>query len=299
MKILVTGGHGFIGGHVVAALTKAGHTPLVLGRRDVGPLRPAGGFVLADIRDYESVAESISKIDRVIHLAALVGTERSIRMPEAFIETNVLGSINVFDACRFFGKPCVYASVGNSDDPNLYAISKSAAARLALMYNKEHGTRIIVTRIFNAYGAGQFVGVNGRLVPSVLSAALRDRPIHVFGSGQKFDDFVDVRDVAQLLVTAVESDDIDPLKSWDIGTGIRSSVAEVVETIRRLTGSSSEVVYVGHDRPGEGERRAAADPKSFVVPDYAFTPLEDGIRALIPTEGGVRRAPIVATEVQA
>jgi len=232
----------------------------------------------------------------VIHLAALVGTERSIRMPEAFIETNVLGSINVFDACRFFAKPCVYASVGNSDDPNLYAISKAAAARLALMYNKEHGTRIIVTRLFNTYGEGQCIDVNARLIPSALAAALRDRPIHVFGSGHKIDDFVYVRDVARLLVNAVESDTIDPLKSWDIGTGVRSSVGEVIETICRLTGSRSEIVYVGHDRPGEGARRAAADPDCFIAPDYAFTPLEDGIRALIPAGERARRIPVAATE---
>jgi UDP-glucose 4-epimerase len=281
MKVLVTGGQGFIGGHVVSALAKAGHTPLVLGRRDFGPLGPSGGFVLADIRDYESVSEAISKVDRVIHLAALVGTERSIRMPEAFIETNVLGAINVFDACRFFGKPCVYASVGNGDDPNLYAISKSTAARLAQMYNKEHGTRIIVARVFNAYGEGQRLGAEGRLIPTALDAALRNRPINVFGTGQKSDDFVYVGDVARLLVKAIENDALDPLKAWDIGTGVRSSVAEVVDMIRSLTGSSSEIAYVGHDRAGEGKRQAAADPACFIDPDYAFTPLEDGIRAVI------------------
>lgn len=298
MKILVTGGQGFIGGHVVTALAQAGHTPLILGRRDAGQLRPAGDFVLADIRDYEAVAEAISKVDRVIHLAALVGTERSIRMPEAFVETNVLGSINVFDACRFFGKPCVYASVGNSDDPNLYAISKSAAARLALMYNKEHGTRIIVTHIFNAYGEGQGVGAAGRLIPNAISAALRDRPITVYGSSPRFDDFIYIRDVAQLLLKAVESDDIDPLRSWDIGTGIRSSVTEVVETILRCTGSCSEIVHAGYDRAGDGERRAAADPACLVVPGYAFTPLEDGIRASIAA-GARRRVPAAAAAVAA
>jgi UDP-glucose 4-epimerase len=281
LKILVTGGNGFIGTHVVAALAQAGHTPFVLGRRDVGPLRPGAGFVLADIRDYESVAESISKVDRVIHLAALVGTERSIRMPEAFVETNVLGSINVFDACRFFAKPCVYASVGNSDDPNLYAISKSAAERLALMYNKEHGTRIVVARIFNAYGEGQRVGINDRLVPSALSAARQGRPIRIFGNGQQVDDFIYVRDVARIIAATVEGDDVDPLKTWHVGTGTCSPVIDVVQTILKLTGSRSEIVFVGQDRAGEGERGVGADPERFVVRDYAFTPLEDGIRSLI------------------
>jgi len=295
MKILITGGDGFIGRHVTAALEQAGHTALVLGRRDSGPLRPAGGFVLADIRDYESVAEAISKVDRVIHLAALVGTERSIRMPEAFVETNVQGSINVFDACRFFNKPCVYAGVGNSDDPNLYAISKAAAARLALMYNKEHGTRIIVTRIFNTYGEDQRIGINGRLIPNALAAALKNRPIQVFGSGVQSDDFVHVRDVAKLLIAAMMSDTLDPLKVSDIGTGVPSSVIEVVEMIRKQAVSHSEIVYVGHGRAGEGKRRTAADPANFIVPDHPFIPLAEGISALIAAD---RRAAPPASRIR-
>jgi len=98
LKILVTGGNGFIGTHVVEALASAGHPSVVLGRRDVGEMPNGAVFALADIRDYESVAESVSKVDGVIHLAAMVGSERSIRMPEVFVETNVLGAINVFDA---------------------------------------------------------------------------------------------------------------------------------------------------------------------------------------------------------
>ena len=281
MKILVTGGNGFIGRHVVSALTRSGHAAFVLGRRDLGPLGAGGGFVLADIRDYESVAEAVSKVDRVVHLAALVGTERSIRMPEAFVETNVLGAINVFDACRFFAKPCLFASVGNGQDPNLYAISKSAAERLALMYNKEHGTRIVIARIFNTYGEGQRVGINDRLVPSALSAAMHHRPIRIFGDGQQVDDFIYVRDVAEILVQMVGRDDTDPLEAWHVGTGRSSKVIDVVKAIVRLTGSRSEIVFARQDRPGEGERRLGADPARLPIPDYAFTPLEDGLRSMI------------------
>lgn len=281
MKVLVTGGNGFIGRHVAAALARHGHAGFVLGRRDLGPLRAGGGFVLADIRDYEAVAEAISKVDWVIHLAALVGTERSIRMPEAFVETNVLGAVNVFDACRFFAKPCLFASVGNGQDPNLYAITKSAAERLALMYNKEHGTRIVIARIFNAYGEGQRVGINDRLVPSALSAALHHRPIRIFGDGQQVDDFIYVRDVADIVVRMIGRDDIDPLQAWHVGTGLSLKVVDVVEAIVGLTRSRSEIVFVGQDRPGEGERRIGADPARLPIPDYAFTPLEDGLRSMI------------------
>lgn len=281
MKILVTGGNGFIGTHVIESLGRAGHFSVVLGRRDVGEIPGGSVFALADIRDYESVAESVSKVDGVIHLAAMVGTERSIRMPEAFVETNVLGAINVFDACRFFRKPCVYASVGNVMDPNLYAISKFSAERLALMYNKEHGTRIIVARIFNAYGEGQRVGVNDRLVPSAVSAALQGKPIRVFGDGCQVDDFIYVKDVARLIVSTVGNDQLDPLKVWHVGTGKGSRVIDVVQIILRLTESKSEIVWVGQERPGDGGRAIKADPTMFPIPDYQFTSLDIGIKAVI------------------
>ena len=281
MKILVTGGNGFIGAHVVEALGKAGHASVVLGRRDVGEMPPGAVFALADIRDYESVAESVSKVDGVIHLAAMVGSERSIRMPEAFVETNVLGAINVFDACRFFKKPCLYASVGNVADPNLYAISKATAERLALMYNKEHGTRIIVARIFNTYGEGQRSGVVDRLVPSAVHSALQGKPIRVFGDGKQMDDFIYVKDVARIIASTVGNDRLDPLNVWHIGTGTCSRVIDVVEMILRLTGSKSEIVFLGQERPGDGARVLGADPGKFIVPDFAFTPLEVGLKSLI------------------
>jgi len=262
MKILVTGGNGFIGAHVVEALGKAGHASVVLGRRDVGEIPPGAVFALADIRDYESVAESVSKVDGVIHLAAMVGSERSIRMPEAFVETNVLGAINVFDACRFFKKPCLYASVGNVADPNLYAISKATAERLALMYNKEHGTRIIVARIFNTYGEGQRSGVVDRLVPSAVHSALQGKPIRVFGDGKQMDDFIYVKDVARIIAATVGND--------------------TLELVLSLTGSKSEIVFVRQDRPGDGTARVlGADPDKFIVPGFAFTPLESGLKSLI------------------
>lgn len=282
MKILVTGGNGFIGAHVVEALGKAGHASVVLGRRDVGEMPPGAVFALADIRDYESVAESVSKVDGVIHLAAMVGSERSIRMPEAFVETNVLGAINVFDACRFFKKPCLYASVGNVADPNLYAISKATAERLALMYNKEHGTRIIVARIFNTYGEGQRSGVVDRLVPSAVHSALQGKPIRVFGDGKQMDDFIYVKDVARIIAATVGNDTLDPLNVWHIGTGKTARVIDVVELVLSLTGSKSEIVFVRQDRPGDGTARVlGADPDKFIVPGFAFTPLESGLKSLI------------------
>lgn len=289
MNVLVTGGTGFLGWHVVKALGDAGHTRVVLGRR---PFRtPTAGVknALADVRDYEAVAEAVSKSDGVIHLSGLSGTELSLRYPGAFVKTNVLGSINVFDACRFFGKPCVYASVGNAEHDSVYAISKYTAERLALMYAKEHGTRIVPVRIFNVYGDREKFRLGGKLVPTAVAAALDDRPITLFGDGRQTDDFVYVKDVAGALARAVADPDLEPGRVWHLGTGKATAVREVAEAIVRLTGSSSRIELVGRKRAGEDVTSAVADPGRALVPDYPFTPLEDGLRATV--EDALSRRP--------
>lgn len=281
MKVLVTGGTGFIGSHVVEALKEAGHSLTILGRRVVEPTEPDALFALANIMDYEAVAEAVSKSDAVIHLAGLVGTEQSLRTPEAFVETNVIGSINVFDACRFFDKPCVYASVGNTDEQNIYAISKYTAERLALMYNKEHKTRVLVVRLFNTYGERQHARPVRKLVPSAVTAALRDKPITIFGDGQQRNDFIYVKDVARILVQALENEELDPNTIWHLGTGVSTSVLDIVKLIIQTAGSSSEIILSGSARPGESLSTLVADRGRFIVPDYPFTPLEVGLQSTI------------------
>jgi nucleoside-diphosphate-sugar epimerase len=278
----VTGGTGFIGSHTIECLAEAGHKAVVLGRRP--PALPARDchFAFADIRDYEAVSEAVSKVDAVIHLAGLVGIEESIVKPEQFIEANVLGAINVFDACRFFDKTCVFPSVGNvKEDNNLYAISKFTAERLALMYNKEHGTRIFPIQLFNVYGERQRVGTVQRLVPSALLAALKDRPITVFEDGRQCDDFVYVRDVARILTSVLTVGRFEPGKVYHLGTGRGLPVLDVVRRIIHMTGSKSKVIVTGQHRTGEGARPQSADPALLPVPAFEFTPLEAGLARTI------------------
>ena len=280
MRVLVTGGNGFIGGHVIDRLIEQGHKPVSFDRYGV-PHRKDVEFRPGDIRDAESVNVAMAKVDGVINLAGILGTSETIDRPRFTVQSNLIGAINVFDACRFFKKPCLYASVGNVADPNLYAISKATAERLALMYNKEHGTKIIVARIFNTYGEGQRSGVVDRLVPSAVHSALQGKPIRVFGDGRQEDDFIYVKDVARIIAGTVGNEGLDPLKVWHIGTGTCSRVIDVVEMVLRLTGSKSEIVFLGQERPGDGARVLGADPAKFIVPGFAFTPLEDGLKSLI------------------
>ena len=154
MKILVTGGTGFIGTWVVKAIIERGHTPLVFDHHDRRRTHGAETF-FGDIRDDVAVEEAVAHADGVIHLAAVLGTQETIANPRPAAHTNILGSLNLFTAVRHYDLPAVYIAVGNHWMNNTYSISKTTAERFALMFNAEEGTRIAVVRALNAYGPGQ------------------------------------------------------------------------------------------------------------------------------------------------
>ena len=277
MKILVTGGTGFIGYHVVELLLEKGHSITILGRKNNKKLPSGVVFALADLQDYESVSEAVSKVDAVIHLAAQNGSECSSFPDELLITTNIIGSLNIFDACRYFKKTCVYGSLGNHSNQSLYAITKSTTERFALMYNKEHGTRIIITRIFNTFGERPELNLNENLISSIILAAIENKPIKMLdGSAQKYD-FIYVKDVAEMLLSAIENDEINPMDLWHIGTTKCSNILDIVYLILKLTGSKS-IIDSTLEKKLEGNFSGqCADPSKLIVPDYQFTAIEDGL----------------------
>ena len=285
MKILVTGGTGFIGSHVVDALLAAGHSPIVLTRHDetsdhdLGPV-----YVLGDVTDYQVVSEAVARSEGVIHLAGSLGTVESLSQPGQFAETNILGSLNVFDACRFYKKRCVYGGVGNPQDQNAYAITKHTAERFALMYNKEHRTRIMPVRIFNVYGEGQ-KSEPKKLIPTAIKAALAGEPITVFGDGSQRNDFVYVKDVAANLIEALLGDSHEPGKVYELGTGVATPVKEAVDLIVEIAHSESQVSVKHTRRPGEDAAVLVALRENWIDPDYSFTSLKTGLSRTIAHAG--------------
>lgn len=245
-KVLVTGGSGFIGSYVVDNLLARGITPVIFDHADHAKGHKRAEVFLGDTRDFTAVNEAVAVVDGVIHLAGVLGTSETINEPRPSVDTNIYGGLNVFQACRNYDKRCSYVSVGNYWMNNSYAITKDTAERFAWMFNREHGTKIAVTRALNAYGPKQKVGPVRKIIPNFVVPALKDEEIIVYGDGQQIMDMVYVGDVAEVLVRAlvvdhgqylynpVEGENKSP--KFNIGTGRRTTVQEVAEMVVKLVG---------------------------------------------------------------
>ena len=271
VRVLVTGGNGFIGSYVVENLKARDIEPLVFDRR-------ATADILGDTRDQVAVMEAVALCDGVIHLAGVLGTQETIQNPDPAVETNIIGGLNVFKAVRDYGVPCVYIAVGNHWMNNSYSITKTTAERFALMANKEWGTRIAVVRALNAYGPGQKAHPVRKIIPNFVLPALRGEPIVIYGDGEQVMDMVYVPDVADVLVRALVMDHNHYSTIFECGTGRPTTVGEIAELVVKMVGSGS--IQYAPMRPGEPEG-------SVVVGDpWTLRPL--GVEKLTPLEEGLK-----------
>jgi UDP-glucose 4-epimerase len=287
MRILVAG-VGFIGSHVVDYLIRSGHEVSILDRYPRLDTYSTGArVILGDIRDRTLVKEAVIQQDGVINLAGILGTMETVADPYPSVETNIVGALNVFEGCRPSasnprGVPGVHISVGNHFMHNTYAITKAAAERFALMYNKEHGSKIAVVRALNAYGEGQKHRPVRKMIPSFIVAAFQRRPIQIYGDGRQIMDMIYVKDVADILARALLCDHGHYETVFEAGTGRRTTVLEIATMINSCTGNQAGVEHLPM-RPGEPER-------SVVVADpCTLSPLGVSTNDLIPLENGIER----------
>lgn len=275
-RVLVTGGSGFIGGYVCAELADRGYAPVVLdrqGRRDT-----RHETVLGDVRDRVAMESIIGSADGVIHLAGQLGTQETVPYPYGPAETNVLGTLNVLDAAHRHDIPMVFISVGNYWMNNPYSITKHTAERFCLMFRKELDAKVSVVRALNAYGLGQKTRPVRKIIPTFVNAALAGDPIRVYGDGLQIMDMVHVRDVAHVLVRALEE---LPEGVIEAGTGRPTTVNEIARAVLDAARGSGGFVEHIPMRPGE-------EPGSTVLADTSklallgldaedFITLEDGL----------------------
>jgi len=278
VKVLVTGGAGFIGSHVVEELEARGHTPVIYERRRAR-IEGDRELIFGDVRDRTAVFQAVSDCDAVIHLAGILGTAEQVHDPMPAIETNINGALNVFVAMRHYTRPGVYITLGNYWMNNTYSITKSTTERFALMANKEWGTKIAVVRAVNAYGPRQKTGPVKKIVPTMAMAALRDEAVHIYGDGEQVADMVYVTDLAGALVRALLEDHGTYDQIMEVGTGVPTTVNDVADEIIRQAGGGIKVY--NPMRAGEPEGAVVlADPETMA-------PLGLGAGDMVPLEAGI------------
>lgn len=276
MRVLVTGGNGFIGSYCVDNLLENGHDVVVLDHEMSSDRRSDCDHFYGDVRDFTSISEAVAKVDGVLHIAGVLGTQETIKEPRPAVETNIFGGLNVFQAVRHYGVPAVYIAVGNHWMNNSYSITKTTAERFAYMFNRELGTKIAVVRGLNAYGPRQKVHPVRKIMPNLVLPALRDETLTVYGDGSQIMDMIFVEDLADILVRALGDHGVYD-HAFEAGTGRRTTVKEIAELVVDIVGKG-KIEYVPM-RPGEPEHSVVVADVSTLEPlkPRDFTSLEDGI----------------------
>ncbi|NWF35558.1 NAD-dependent epimerase/dehydratase family protein [Mariprofundus sp. KV] len=263
---LVTGGAGFIGSHLAQALVRDGCRVRVLDNLSGGSLdnlaeiSSAIEFVEGDVRNPEVVRDAALGIDGIFHLAALVSVPRSLEYPEESFSNNIAGSFNVFEAARLSDNiPVVFASsaavYGDNDalplseDATLkpltpYACDKVYAETLAATYAESYGLPSTGLRFFNVYGERQDPASSYSGVISIfIDRMLQGEPLQVYGDGEQSRDFVYAGDVADAMVRAMQCSTLG-FSRFNVGSGTRITINELIELLGRLQGKSAEVRYL-------------------------------------------------------
>lgn len=283
MRVLVTGGAGFIGSNFIhlglrnykweiCNLDKLTYAGNLENLKDVEN-NPHYRFVRGDITDRELVRELFqdNKFDVVVNFAAESHVDRSILDASAFIETNIKGVQVLLDAAREFGiskfiqisTDEVYGSLGADDPPsreddNLlpnspYSASKTAADLLCRAYYKTHNLPVVVTRSSNNYGPYQFPE---KLIPLMVTNALEEKQLPVYGDGQNIRDWLYVEDNCRAIAHVVEKG--KPGEIYNIGGGQEKANIDVVKGILNVLGKQESLITFVKDRPGH-DRRYALD----------------------------------------
>lgn len=243
MRVLVTGGRGWIGSAVCKALERRGHAFYVFDRND--------GL---DVADAAAVDAAVRDVDHVIHLAGVLGTHELFANPVRAVEANVLGSLNVTRACLAAGVGLTEITMPRVN-PSLYAATKACAMDIAEAYRHAEGLRVSYVRAYNAYGPGQAYGGDHpqKIVPTFATAGWLGEPLPIWGDGMLWVDLVHVDDVARMLVEATAFGDG---QVFDAGSGYVQTVLEVARKVIELTGGRSKI---DHLPARKGERVMPTD----------------------------------------
>jgi len=297
MKILVTGGAGFIGSHVVRLLLNAKHKVVVLDNLSVGKretIPKEAKLIIGDIADPQKCAEALAGIDDVVHMAGLIIVPESVKDPIKYCNNNVIGTVNLLEAMRkanvkkiiFSSSACVYGTpeklpikedTGLHPD-NPYGAGKASIEAFLQSYNAVFGFGAIILRYFNPYGPGENHNPETHAIPNFIKATLARKPIPLYWQGEQVRDFIYIDDLAQAHIDVLK---LKGHQIFNIGTETGVQVKDVIDEIFKIVGYKVPIDDLG-DRPGDVEANYASSEKlTKAVNWHAKVSLADGLKRTI------------------
>ena len=301
--ILVTGGAGFIGSHLVDRLMRKGFSVTVLDNMSTGNRANIGrhigkkGFRLlrGDVRNAGNVQEAVRGTDAVFHLAAIVDVQRSVRNPLLTYRVNVLGTLNLLDACRnadinllVYASSCaVYGDAGKTsikeDTPlrsvSPYATSKLAAETFCFSFQRTYGLPVFSLRLFNVYGPRQRPGPYAGVVAKFTNRLLKNKPPIIYGDGKQSRDFVNVEDAVNAFMLSLKRRR-GVGQAVNIGSGRSVTINRLARFLTELTGKTG--LRAEHHPMREGEILHSKADIRLARKALGYSPK-------VPLETGLRR----------
>ena len=294
--VLVTGGAGFVGSHLVDALVVDNEVrvldDLSTGRRE--NVHDAATLLEGDVRDPDTLAAAMEGVDLVFHEAGLVSVPKSVERPTQSHDRNATATVQLLEAARrvdarvvlassvaIYGQPeSVPIAEDHPTEPTSpYGLDKLALDHYARLYNDLYGLETVALRYFNIYGPRQSNGPYSGVISAFVEQARSGQPLTVDGDGEQTRDFVHVSDVVDANLAAARTDDVGT--AVNVGTGESVTIRELAETVREVSGADVDIVHTD-PRPGDIQRsRADASRAREVLGFEPTTSLRDGLADLV------------------
>ncbi len=305
MNVLVTGGAGFIGSHLVDRLVNSGYHVKVFDNLSTGNLSNIQGhidsgkidFVKGDIRNLEQVKTCVQGMDAVFHLAAVVSVPLSVKDPKFTYETNVSGTINLLSAlasknsngkfifvssCAVYGEP-QYLPVDEKHPTNPispYADSKLLGEYYTLGFNQNKLLRTAALRFFNVYGLRQGLSEYSGVMTKFIDCIKQKMPLTIYGDGTQTRDFVHVSNIVDAIVACLENPAAEG-QVFNIGTGNALTIEDLAKSLIQLSGASCSIAHAPI-REGDIKHSYANISKAKSLLDYQSTmQLNTGLQELL------------------
>jgi UDP-glucose 4-epimerase len=308
-RVLVTGGAGFIGSHLVDALVNRGYEVTILDNLSSGRVKNIEThlnnrmvqLVKGDLRSIDTVKEASTDVDAVFHLAAITSVPYSVENPEITKEVNAKGTRNLLDAsivsnvkrfvyvssCSVYGEPR-YLPVDEDhplDPISPYAESKIIGEDYCREFYDAHELGTVTLRLFNVYGSRQIDNEYSGVMTKFIRSITQGKPPIIYGDGKQTRDFVHVRDVVQALLLSVDNDEAIG-EVFNIGSGKSVTIGQLCQTILRKLAAESQPIYREQRRGDIRHSYANISKAERILGFKPIVSLDDGLAEILRNTNG-------------